>query len=615
MEKTVSMEDLAELDPEVLRRIRHSCAHVLAQAVVERFAPEGDVQIGIGPPTADGFYYDFGLPRTITPEDLEVLEKRMQEILGTTLTFEREEIDKDRARSMFKDQTFKSEIIEDVIAGNIDEYGNPVEHQVPLSIYKHGDFIDLCAGPHVHSTDDINPQAMKLLGTAGAYWRGSEKRPMLQRIYGTAWQTPEQLETFVEAREQAAQRDHRKLGRELELFFLEPTAPGMPYWLPNGLRLVNKLLEFWREVHDVNGYHEISAPLINDQSLWKTSGHWDHYRDDMFLIPIDENRTYGVKPMNCPNAMIVFKSKTRSYRDLPLRLSDCDVLHRNERSGTLHGLLRVQAFHQDDAHIFLEPDQLPDEFERLFALTDLFYKIFGLKYRLRLGTRPEKYVGDIEAWNSAEDTLRRILTERVGPKGFILAEGDGAFYGPKIDILMTDALGREWQMGTMQLDFNQPGRFGCQYTADDGSRKTPVVVHRVIYGSLERVIGILIEDTNGASPPWIAPELVWVVAARSDAMDYAEKVADDLRAKKMRVVVRDPSSKLGAHIQHAHQMRIPYVVVVGGRERDNDTVSVRVRGSRANHTMGREEFLTKLSEVVDSRTREALDLVEAPAEA
>lgn len=609
MRNSTGPVDLAEVDPEVLKRIRHSCAHVLAQAVVERFGPEGDVQIGIGPPTSDGFYYDFGLPRAITTEDLEWLESRMREVLSTELTFDREEIDESRARELFAGQIYKLEIIDAVVHGNLDELGNPVEHQVPLSIYRHGDFVDLCAGPHVTSTKQVNEYAFKLLGTAGAYWRGSEKRPMLQRIYGTAWQTPEQLATFVEQRELAAQRDHRRLGRELELFFMEPTAPGMPYWLPNGLRVMNRLLEFWREVHDDAGYHEISTPIINERSLWRTSGHWDHYRDDMFLIPVDENRVYGVKPMNCPNAMVVFKSKTRSYRELPLRLSDCDVLHRNERSGTLHGLLRVQSFHQDDAHIFLEPHQLPDEFERLFALTDLFYGTFGLKHRLRLGTRPDSFVGDVETWDLAESTLRRILTDRVGTGGFVVAEGDGAFYGPKIDILMTDALGREWQMGTFQLDFQLPGRFGCQFTADDGSRKTPVVVHRVIYGSLERFIGILIEDTNGAFPPWLSPEQAWVVPARAEAADYAQKIAADLRARRMRVAVQDPGVKLGAHIQHAHQMRIPYVVVVGGRERDSDTVSVRLRGSRETVTMDREKFVSALTEVVTRRVRDVQELI------
>jgi threonyl-tRNA synthetase len=581
----------------------------LAQAVVERFSPDGDVQIGIGPPTNDGFYYDFGLPRPISQEDLEWLENRMREVLDTELTFDREEISPARARELFAGQVFKTEIIDGIVEGNTDEWGNPVEQQVPLSIYRHGDFTDLCAGPHVHSTAEVNAKAVKLLGTAGAYWRGSEKRPMLQRIYGTAWETPEQLDAFLAMREEAAQRDHRRLGREMELFFIDPSAPGMPYWLPNGMRLMNRLLEFWRDVHEAEGYHEISAPIINDRSLWQTSGHWDHYRDDMFLIPLDENRVYGVKPMNCPNAMVVFKTKTRSYRDLPLRLADCDVLHRNERSGTLHGLLRVQAFHQDDAHIFLEPHQLPSEFERLFALTDLFYETFGLTHRLRLGTRPDSFVGEIETWDMAEQTLRDILDRRVGKGGYVVAEGDGAFYGPKIDILMSDALGREWQMGTFQLDFQLPGRFGCQYTSDDGSRKTPVVVHRVIYGSLERFIGILIEDTNGAFPPWLSPEQVWVVAARTDALDYAHKVAADLQAQRVWAKVLDPSVKVGAHVQHAHQMRIPYVVVVGGRECDSDTVSVRVRGGRETFQMGRENFLTALAEVVRARERDPRALV------
>jgi threonyl-tRNA synthetase len=597
----VTAADLSSVDPEVVKRIRHSCAHILAQAVVERFSPEGDVQVAIGPPTGDGFYYDFGLPRTINPDDLEWLEARMREVVNTDLTFDCEEISVDRARDVFAGQVFKGEIIDGVVDGNSDEWGNPVEHPVPLTIYRHGGFTDLCAGPHVHSTNDIDPKAFKLIGTAGAYWRGSETRPMLQRIYGTAWETQDQLEAFLAFREEAAQRDHRRLGRELELFFLDGTAPGMPYWLPNGMRLMNTLLAFWREIHEAEGYHEISAPIVNDRSLWEISGHWDHYRDEMFIIPVDDHRVYGVKPMNCPNAMLVFNTKTRSYRDLPLRLSDCDILHRNERSGTLHGLLRVQAFHQDDAHIFLEPSQLPDEFEKLFSLTDLFYSTFGLKHRLRLGTRPESFVGDIETWNMAEDTLRRILDARVGPKGYLVVEGDGAFYGPKIDILMADALGREWQMGTFQLDFQLPGRFGCHYDAPDGSRQTPVVVHRVIYGSLERFIGILIEDTNGAFPPWLAPEQVWVVAARTDAVEYAQSIYQQLRERKVRVELKDPDEKLGLHIFQAHKYRIPYVLVVGTRECDQDTVTVRCRGSRENLTLGREEFLDAITSVIEKR--------------
>lgn len=610
MSNSVDASALARVDPDVVKRIRHSCAHVLAQAVVERFSPEGDVQVAIGPPTGDGFYYDFGLPRTIVPEDLDWLEARMREILETDLTFECEEINLTRARELFEGQEFKNEIIDGVVDGNIDEWGNPVENPIPLTIYRHGGFIDLCAGPHVHSTRDINAKAFKLLGTAGAYWRGSENRPMLQRIYGTAWENPEQLEMFLTVREEAAQRDHRRLGRELELFFLDSTAPGMPYWLPNGMRVMNNLLSFWRDVHEVEGYYEISAPIINDRSLWETSGHWAHYRDDMFVIPVDEHRVYGVKPMNCPNAMLVFNSKTRSYRDLPLRLSDCDVLHRNERSGTLHGLLRVQSFHQDDAHIFLEPSQLPDEFERLFGLTDVFYRTFGLTYRLRLGTRPDSFVGDIDTWNRAEATLREILNARVGAHGYLVAEGDGAFYGPKIDILMADALGREWQMGTFQLDFQLPGRFGCHYTAPDGSRQTPVVVHRVIYGSLERFIGILIEDCNGAFPPWLAPEQVWVVAARADARDYAARIIDDLRARRVRADMRDPDTKLGLHVFQAHKMRIPYVVVIGGRERDADSVTVRCRGRRENVSMDREVFIQSLVKVIEKRDLDAAAIFE-----
>ena len=429
---------------EQLHRIRHSAAHVMAQAVRERFISEGPVLYGVGPATADGFYYDFDLPRTVNEEDLRWIEKRMRKILARNLRFERQVVSEQEARETFAGDSYKMELIDGIvrgIAGFDGDLDAPSDASVELTTYTHGEFTDLCAGPHVDSTKDIDPKAVKLLSVAGAYWRGDEKRPMMQRIYGTAFASVGDLEKFVWQRAEAARRDHRKLGQELELFHFEPTAPGMPYWLPNGLRILNTLLEFWREEHEERDYQETSSPLINEKALWETSGHWEHYRDHMFIIPVDEHRTFGVKPMNCPNAMVMFNVKTRSYRDLPLRLSDCDVLHRNERTGALHGLLRVQHIQQDDAHIFLEPDQVKDEYRDIFEIAERFYSVFDLPYRLRLGTRPESFIGEIETWNEAEQVLHEILDEQAGPGNYIVEDGDGAFYGPKIDILMEDALG------------------------------------------------------------------------------------------------------------------------------------------------------------------------------
>src|SRR5580693_2072334 len=439
-------------DPE-LYRLRHSAAHILAQAVVERFSPEGQVNLGIGPPIKDGFYYDFGLPRPLTDEDLAWLEQRMREIIGGKHPFTVREISENEARELFAAQPFKLNLIADLAKPDrpsaTDAHGGPPR----LTVYQQDSFVDLCRGPHVQDTGRIDPDAMKLLHVAGAYWRGDESQPQLQRIYGTVFKQPHDLAAYLERLAEADRRDHRKLGKELELFHFEPTAPGMPYWLPDGLKVLNNLLDFWRKEHEQRGYLEIASPLINEKSLWETSGHWSHYKDSMFIIPESEHLTYGVKPMNCPNAMIVFNLKTRSYRDLPYRLSDCDILHRNERSGALHGLLRVQEFRQDDAHIFLTEEQIEAEYGRILDICELFYGVFGLAYKLRIGTRPASFIGDVESWERAEAMLGRILDQRVGKANYLVAPGDGAFYGPKIDILMTAAIEREWQMGTIQLDF------------------------------------------------------------------------------------------------------------------------------------------------------------------
>lgn len=576
--EVVGDESPAALDAELLR-IRHSSAHVMAQAVCELFGKNA-VKLGIGPATRDGFYYDFELPRPLTDDDLPPIELRMREIIEADEGFAEHELEPAEMRQMFADQPFKLELIEGILASNADDNGDPLPQgeRTRLTIYQHGPFVDLCRGPHVASTGKIDPDAIKLLSVAGAYWRGDERRPMLQRLYGTAWRSREELELFLWRKAEAERRDHRRLGKELELFHLEPTAPGMPYWLPNGLKLVNVLLEFWRDEHEARGYEEISAPLVNEKSLWQTSGHWDHYRDDMFIIPVSEHLTYGLKPMNCPNAMIIFNLKTRSYRDLPYRLSDCDVLHRNERSGTLHGLLRVQRFMQDDAHIFCEEAQIEEVYRSIFDICDRFYHIFGLEYRLRLGTRPSDSVGDDESWERAEATLISILNERVGADGYLVEEGGGAFYGPKIDIMMYDALGRAWQMGTIQLDFQLPRRFDCTYIDNEGKKQHPVVVHRVIYGSIERFIGILIEHTAGAFPLWLSPVQVAIVPVRAENLSYAKDIAGQLRLLRIRASVLDEDGSLRAKIRKAQVGHMPVVLVVGANEATAGTASVRVRG-------------------------------------
>jgi threonyl-tRNA synthetase len=584
MDLAVAPESEHELD---LARMRHSCAHVMAQAVLELFP---GAKLGIGPAIADGFYYDFDLPRPLTPEDLERIERRMEDIKAAAYPFVRRVVTREEARELFRDQPYKLELIAEFPPDEV------------ITTYTHDGFTDLCRGPHVRDTSQIG--FFKLLRVSGAYWRGDERRPQLQRIYGTSWPTREQLDAYLHRLEEAERRDHRRLGRELELFHFDPTAPGMPYWLPKGLKILNLLLDFWRQEHEKRGYQEIAAPLINDKSLWEVSGHWDHYRENMFLIQLDEHLTYGVKPMNCPNAMIVYNLKKRSYRDLPLRLSDCDILHRYERSGTLHGLLRVRKFQQDDAHIFVTEDQIEEEFARILEIAQLFYGIFGLRYTLRLGTRPADFMGDPETWDKAEAALQRILDRHAGPGNYLIGEGEGAFYGPKIDILMEDALGRQWQTGTIQLDFQLPRRFGCTYTDRDGTEKTPVVIHRVIYGSLERFIGILIEHFAGAFPVWLAPVQATIIPIADRHLPYAYRVRDRLHDAGLRVEVDDGDERMQAKIRSAQLQKIPYMLVVGDREVNEESLAVRLRTNENIGSMSIERFITMVQRLVAEKSLE-----------
>lgn len=582
MDLAIRPESQQEFD---LARMRHSCAHVMAQAVLELFP---GAKLGIGPAIADGFYYDFDLPRPLTPADLEQIERRMREIQAAAYPFVRQVVSREEARRLFADQPYKLELIDEFPPDEV------------ITTYTHDGFTDLCRGPHVEDTSQIG--YFKLLRVSGAYWRGDERRPQLQRIYGTSWPTLEQSETYLYRLEEAERRDHRRLGRELELFHFDPTAPGMPYWLPKGLKILNILLDFWRQEHEKRGYQEIAAPLVNDKRLWEVSGHWDHYRENMFIITLDEHLVYGIKPMNCPNAMVVYNLKKRSYRDLPLRLSDCDILHRYERSGTLHGLLRVRKFQQDDAHIFVTEEQIEEEFARILEIAQLFYGIFGLRYTLRLGTRPHDFMGDLETWDKAEAALRRILDEHTGPANYLVGEGEGAFYGPKIDILMEDALGRQWQTGTIQLDFQLPRRFGCTYTDRDGTEKTPVVIHRVIYGSLERFIGILIEHFAGSFPVWLAPVQAVIIPIADRHLPYAYQVREQLRAGGLRVEVDDSNDRMQAKIRQAQLQKVPYMLVTGDREVESARVSVRLRTNENIGSMPVEQFLAMVQRLVAEKS-------------
>lgn len=588
--------------------LRHSAAHLMA-AAIQKLYPQA--KFGVGPTVEDGFYYDIDLDSPLAPADLEKIEKEMEKLRNENLKFEREEMEIDEAVKLFKKlgQDYKVELLSDLkqhgttVASEI--YGNDSEqkksnvksssssadkHMSNVSIYKTGDFIDLCRGPHVKSTKDI--AAFKLTKLAGAYWRGDEKNKMLTRIYGTAFATQPELDEHLAMLEEAKKRDHKILGPRLELFDFHETAPGMPYWLPKGLIVMNTLIDFWRQEHQKRGYQEIATPLINKKQLYVTSGHWDHYQENMFISETEEGETYALKPMNCPNAMVVYGLRKRSYRELPLRLSDTDTLHRFERSGTLNGLLRVRSFRQDDAHIFVTPEQIKDEVERIFEITETFYSLFNMEYSFRLGTRPEKFMGQAKVWDRAEKELEEIL--KKSKKKFTVLKGDGAFYGPKIDILMKDVLSREWQMGTIQLDFQIPLKFNLTYTDKDGAEKTPVAIHRVIYGSLERFMGILIEHYSGAFPAWLSPVQVALLPVSTDKhLKYCQKLSQELQDKGARVWIDDSSETVGKKIRNSEQQKIPFMLVVGDKELSGSKLSVRERGQQETAEMSTEELINK----------------------
>lgn len=573
---------------------RHSLAHVLAKAVTELF---DDVKLAIGPAIDTGFYYDFDMAHTITEDDFKKIEERMGEIINRNENFPKKMINIEDALELFKDQPYKLELIE-----SLKDKGED------MSVYYLGDdFYDLCRGPHVENTKDLKKWSYKISNVAGAYWHGDENNTMLQRVYVYAYPSKAELKEYLDFVEEAKKRDHRKLGPQLDLFFMDETAPGMPYWLPDGWKMFNVLIDFWRKEHEKRGYHEISSPLVNRDVLWKTSGHWAHYKENMFAIPLSEDQTFAVKPMNCPNAMVVYGRKTRSYRDLPLRFSDCDVLHRKEGSGTLHGLLRVQMFRQDDSHNFITEDQIHSEINSILDIADLFYSIFGLTYSPVLSTRPKDFMGDIALWDKAEAELKSVLDARYGKDGYKINEGDGAFYGPKIDIMMKDALNRVWQTGTIQLDFQLSRNFNLTYTDKDGKQKIPVVVHRVIYGSMERFIGILIEHFAGKFPFWISANQIGIVPVRDEHIDYANKIAEKIRMSGLRVSVDTSEGTMGNKIKSFRKKLLPYIVIVGDKEIENDTISLRIRTGKQINDISLDSFISQCKKMVENHS---LDLCE-----
>ncbi len=555
-----------------IQTARHSLSHIMAEAVDQLFP---NVKFGIGPAIDNGFYYDFDIEKSILPEDLEKIENKMRELIKRDVPFEKSTMKKAEALEFFKNQPYKVELIK----GIEDEQ---------VGIYKSGNFVDLCRGPHVENSRELRGVAFKLMSIAGAYWKGDSNNKMLQRIYAVAFESKEELKQYLFMQEEAKRRDHRKLGEALDLFFIDDTAPGMPYWLPHGLKLFNTLLAFWREEHEKRGYHEISSPQLNTRTLWETSGHWAHYKDNMFTTG-EENNPLALKPMNCPNSIIVYKRKVRSYRDLPLRFSDCDKLHRKEISGTLHGLFRVQSFTQDDSHNFIRPEQISQEINAILDIADRFYSIFDVKYQAVLSTRPEDFMGDINLWNKAEDALKEIMIKRFGEENFVLNEGDGAFYGPKIDLIMTDALGRQWQTGTIQLDFQLPRNFDIHFANEKGELETPVLVHRVIYGSFERFIGILIEHFEGAFPFWLAPTQIGIVPVGEDDFEYAQEIKEKLSA--FRTEIDLSQNGMGAKVNNYRKMKVPYVLILGNKERENKTISLKIRGGKQINDIDVEKFI------------------------
>ena len=590
---------------EYLEVYRHSLAHILAKAVIELYGKE--VQYAIGPQIDDGCYYDFVLPKAVTQDDFKTIEDKMREIIKRREDFTRKEVSRAEALEMFKDQKFKTELIQDLPEDEI------------LTVYYTGDdYVDLCRGPHVGNSQELMNAAYQIKAVSGAYWRGDEKRDQLSRIYLYAFPSKDELKKHIKMIQEAMERDHKKIGAQLDLFMFDETAPGMPYWLPRGWKMYQALLKYSREVQERHGYTEIAAPIVNNKKLWLISGHWAHYVNNMFMVPgvsgwlkadaeipgileninepdeepknikilaksviynREQDDTMAAKPMNCPNAMMTYKRTNHSYKELPIRYSEYDVLHRKEKSGQMNGLFRVQEFRQDDDHTFVMESQIKEEIADIIAIADEIYSTFGVTYRAEFSTRPDDFMGDIEVWNRAEAALKEILDEKYGEGGYEINEGDGAFYGPKIDLQIKDALGREWQCGTVQLDFQLPHNFGLTYQAQDGTMQMPVVIHRAIYGSLERFIGIIIENFKGVFPFWLSPYQVGIVPIRVEHNEYAKKVEEALVKAGIRVEADYSDNNMKEKIKKFKNYKDPYIIVVGDKEAQENTVSINVRGS------------------------------------
>ena len=575
---------LTAKDEKGLAALRHTTSHVMAQAV-KRLYP--NTKLAIGPSIADGFYYDMEFETPLTSDDFEKIEAEMKKIVKEDLKIERFTLPREKAIEFMKEKEapYKVELIEELPEGE------------EISFYQQGEFVDLCAGPHLMSTKEVG-KAFKIMSLAGAYWRGDEHNQMLTRLYATAFAKKDELEAYITMMEEAKKRDHRKLGKELGLFMMHEAGPGFPFFLPKGMVLKNTMLDYWREIHRKAGYVEISTPVILNRSLWETSGHWDHYKNNMYTTVID-GEDYAIKPMNCPGGVLVYASEPRSYRDLPLRMGELGLVHRHEKSGQLHGLMRVRCFTQDDAHIFMTPEQIKDEIKGVAGLINEVYSLFGFQYHVELSTRPEDSMGSDEDWEMATDALRSALDELQLP--YVVNEGDGAFYGPKIDFHLVDCIGRTWQCGTIQLDFQLPQRFELEYVGADGEKHRPIMIHRVVFGSIERFIGILIEHFAGAFPTWLAPVQVKVLPISDKYMDYAQNVLNKLTEAGIRAEVDTRAEKIGYKIREAQTAKIPYMLVVGQKEEEENTVSVRSRAAGDEGARSLDMFIADILKEIETK--------------
>ena len=593
LEQDCELNILTAKDEKGLAALRHTASHVMAQAV-KRLYP--NTKLAIGPSIADGFYYDMEFEAPLTSDDFGKIEAEMKKIIKEDLEIERFTKSREDAIAFMKEkgEPYKVELIEDLPEGE------------EISFYSQGEFVDLCAGPHLMSTKGVG-KAFKIMSLAGAYWRGDEHNKMLTRLYATAFGKKEELEAYITMMEEAKKRDHRKLGKELGLFMMHEAGPGFPFFLPKGMVLKNTLLDYWRQIHKKAGYVEVSTPIILNRSLWETSGHWDHYKNNMYTTVID-CEDYAIKPMNCPGGVLVYASEPRSYRDLPLRVGELGLVHRHEKSGQLHGLMRVRCFTQDDAHIFMTPDQIKDEIKGVVALINEVYSLFGFEYHVELSTRPEDSMGSDEDWEMATEGLRSALDEIGLP--YVVNEGDGAFYGPKIDFHLVDCIGRTWQCGTIQLDFQLPQRFELEYIGADGEKHRPIMIHRVVFGSIERFIGILIEHFAGAFPTWLAPVQVKVLPISEKYMDYAENVKKKLDEAGIRVELDTRSEKIGYKIREAQQAKIPYMLVVGQKEEEDGTVAVRSRAAGDEGTKSLDAFIADIQKEIEAKVNRVKEVSE-----